>query len=91
MIEAIVQRCSIKKVFLKKALWHKCFPVNFAKFLRTPFLIKHLRWLLLTLTYRTPPVAASVMKTYYTAILVLQCSTLSVSTFTQNFFMAYFE
>ena len=23
---------------LKKALWHKCFPVNFAKFLRTPFL-----------------------------------------------------
>ena len=24
-----------------------CFPVNFAKFLRTPFLIEHLRWLLL--------------------------------------------
>ena len=23
---------------LKKSLWHKCFPVNFAKFLRTPFL-----------------------------------------------------
>ena len=23
---------------LKKRLWHKCFPVNFAKFLRTPFL-----------------------------------------------------
>ena len=28
-------------------LWHKCFPVNFAKFLRTPFLTEHLRWLLL--------------------------------------------
>ena len=22
---------------LKKTLWHRCFPVNFAKFLRTPF------------------------------------------------------
>ena len=57
--EAVVQRCSVKKVFLeisqnsqentcarvsflitllKKRLWHRCFPVNFAKFLRTPFL-----------------------------------------------------
>ena len=24
---------------LKKRLWHRCFPVNFAKFLRTPFLL----------------------------------------------------
>ena len=24
--------------FIKKRLWHTCFPVNFAKFLRTPFL-----------------------------------------------------
>ena len=23
---------------LKKRLWHRCFPVNFAKFIRTPFL-----------------------------------------------------
>ena len=23
---------------LKKSLWHRCLPVNFAKFLRTPFL-----------------------------------------------------
>ena len=23
---------------LKKSLWHRCFPVNFVKFLRTPFL-----------------------------------------------------
>ena len=34
---------------LKKILWRRCFPVNFTKFLRTPFLIEHLRWLLLTL------------------------------------------
>ena len=31
----------------KKRLWHKCFPVNFAKFHRTPFYIEHLWWLLL--------------------------------------------
>ena len=31
----------------KKRLWHRCFPVNFAKFLRIPFLIEHLWWLLL--------------------------------------------
>ena len=31
---------------LKKRLWHRCFPMNFAKFLRTPFFTEHLRWLL---------------------------------------------
>ena len=34
---------------LKKRLWHGCFPVNFAKFLWTPFLAEHLRWLLLNI------------------------------------------
>ena len=29
---------------------HRCFLVNFAKFLRTPFLSEHLRWLLLIVT-----------------------------------------
>ena len=32
---------------LKKSLWYRCFTVNSAKFLRTPFF------------YRTPPVSAS--------------------------------
>ena len=32
---------------LKKRLWHRCFPANFAKFLRTPFLTEQLRQLLL--------------------------------------------
>ena len=32
---------------LKNRLWHRCFPVNFEKFLRTPFLKEHLQWLLL--------------------------------------------
>ena len=34
---------------LKKRLWDRCFPVNFARFLRTPFLTEHLWWLLLTI------------------------------------------
>ena len=32
---------------LKKRFWHRCFPVNFTKFLRTHFLTEHLQWLLL--------------------------------------------
>ena len=31
----------------KKRPWHRCFPVNFVKFLRTSFLTEHLWWLLL--------------------------------------------
>ena len=37
----------LRATLLKKRLWHKCFPVNFAKFLRTPISIKHIWWLLL--------------------------------------------
>ena len=32
---------------LKKGLCHRCFPVNFEKFLKTPFFTEHLQWLLL--------------------------------------------
>ena len=41
-IEAVAQTSSVKK-----RLWSRCFPVNFAKFLRTPFFTEHLWWLLL--------------------------------------------
>ena len=54
--EAIVRRCFVKKIFLEtsqhslqntfscaKTLWHRCFPVNFTKSLRAPFLLQHLR------------------------------------------------
>ena len=34
-----------------KRLSHRCFPMNFAIFLRTPFYIKHLWWLLLKLLF----------------------------------------
>ena len=33
--------------FIKKGLWHRCFPVNFAKFLKTLCFAEHFRWLLL--------------------------------------------
>ena len=28
---------------LRKRLWHRCFPMNFVKFLRTSFVIEHIR------------------------------------------------
>ena len=39
---------------LKKRLWHRCFSVNFAIFLRTPFFIEHLWWLFLFFTFSLP-------------------------------------
>ena len=33
--------CEKDVTLLKKRLWHKCFPVNFVIFLRTPFLTEH--------------------------------------------------
>ena len=33
-------------ILLKKRFWHRGFPVSFKKFLRTPFLIDYLWWLL---------------------------------------------
>ena len=36
----------------KKRPWYSCFPMNFAKFLKTPFLKEHLRWLLLNIIYQ---------------------------------------
>ena len=37
----------LQATLLKKRPWHRCFPVNFVKFLKSPFLTEHLRWLLL--------------------------------------------
>ena len=44
-----LQTCKVKACnFIKKETLAQSFPVNFAKFLRTPFFIEHLRWLLRT-------------------------------------------
>ena len=44
----LCQSLSLFPTLLKKKLWLKCFPVNFAKFLRTPLLQNTSGWLLLT-------------------------------------------
>ena len=41
--------------FLKKRLWHSCFPVNFANIRIKPFFIEHLWWLLLYLQVELQP------------------------------------
>ena len=46
---------------LKESLWHRCFPVNFAKFLRTPFFTKHLQWLLLIQKHTLPHMLILIM------------------------------
>ena len=46
---------------IKKRLWHRCFPVNFEKFLRTPFLIEHLWWLLLNAMWVSIPTCIIVL------------------------------
>ena len=38
----------------KKETPTECFPVKFAKFLGTPFLTEHFRWLLLLVVYMLP-------------------------------------
>ena len=47
--EAVVRRCYNFRNFIKKRLQHMCFPVNIAKFLRTPILKNICKRLLLHL------------------------------------------
>ena len=50
-----VLECVLIKL-IKKRLQHGCFPMKFAKLLRTPVFIKHIQWLLLkmiTTSYRS--------------------------------------
>ena len=45
----LFRRSSLNKnaTLYKKRPWHMCFPMNFVKFLRAPFFLEHLWWLLL--------------------------------------------
>ena len=49
MLESIFSKVAglIRCNCIQKRLQHRCFPVKFGKFLRTPFFTKHLQWLLL--------------------------------------------
>ena len=51
--------------FLKKRLWHNCFPVNFTKFLRRPFLTEHIRWLLLNFENISKDFRSTVFQSFY--------------------------
>ena len=51
-------------ISLKKRLRHRCFAVNFAKFLRPPFFTEHLWWLLLAVLLESKKVA-DVFKSYF--------------------------
>ena len=53
--------------FIKKWLWHCCFPVNFAKFLRTPFLQNTSGWLLL---FRVNRVSDYLAKSIYIKVFL---------------------
>ena len=44
----VVCKKGVLKVYQKRD-WLRCFPVNFEKFLRRPFFIEHLRWVLLNI------------------------------------------
>ena len=46
LYRALITRDLRLATLLKKRPWSRCFPVNFAKFLRTPFFLEHLWWLL---------------------------------------------
>ena len=49
---------------LKNSLWHRCFPVNFAKFLRTAFWQNSSRWLLLT-SFMVPKAKKTFRSSYH--------------------------
>ena len=42
----------LKKTLSKKRFQHRCFPVNFAKFLSTSFFAGHYQWLLLEIIHK---------------------------------------
>ena len=50
-VSFLIKLLGAPAILLKKRLWHRCFPVNFANFLRTPFLQNTSGWLLLKLNY----------------------------------------
>ena len=42
-VSFLIKLQALASNFIKKRLWHRCFPANFAKFLRIPFFTEHLQ------------------------------------------------
>ena len=75
------------KTLLKKRLWHRCFPVNFAKFLRTPFLQNTSRRLFLDLVKyisSNPIYRSCVILVPYPSPIFLHASSEEISSFEKN-------
>ena len=49
MLQNSHENTCVRVSFLIKEVQQRCFPVSFAKILKTPFFVEHLRWLLLGL------------------------------------------
>ena len=64
----------------KKGLQQRCFPVKFAKFLTTPFLSEHLRWLLLHLRWLLLYFFKKVLLNSYFATFLTRTNNFSFST-----------
>ena len=75
-ISKLTRSRSVPATLLKKRLWHRCFPVNFAKFLRTPFFTEHLWWLPVQIF---EPVASSLCQTKPTHSSTISSLTASYS------------
>ena len=74
---------------LKKRLWHRCFPVNFAKFLRTPFLWHTSQQLLLTFNRCWFKKPSLLMRPFRCLISNFEKKTVLLST--KNFFARSFH
>ena len=85
----------IMRLWHKKGIWHRCFPVSFAKFLRTPFVTKHLRWLLLNIYFSVPiwKICVKVKKTLNERITIIDfiSSVISLKWLCQTLTPEYFQ
>ena len=62
---------------LKKSLWKRCFPMNFAKFLRTTFFREHLRCL--HLTYYSSSVVSLCLTQYQANVIIIRYCSLNIT------------
>ena len=69
------------ETLLQKRLWHRCFPVNFAKLLRTPFLQNTSGRLLLIFLFMQH---CNKIKTIATSQPAITCSKLTIETLEQG-------
>ena len=82
----IVAQALDLQLYYKKKLWYRCCPVNFEKFLSTPFFIEHFRWLLLVLRFqgKQTDVFRTLPNTYYKTFLRKQLNMFFLSLILKN-------